>query len=187
MKDYINSENQININQQILSILNEIARHIATAEMNGFVISDSNKNIIGTVGLAVCDGIIFYDRKNKWGIVGHAVGDKKIALLSDMLKNLPSDKDIVIEYAIVTGYDNIRNGNYTDTNKMLEYLKNNCPENIKLIPFQTDLGIRVGQSYGNEFYFDVKSGKTASQILNYYDYLDFSFSNDNLNNKGISK
>ena len=50
--------------EEILSILNEIARHVATAEMNEFVISDSNKNIIGTVGLAVCDGIIFYDRKS---------------------------------------------------------------------------------------------------------------------------
>ncbi len=187
MKDYTNSENKININQQILSILSEISRHVATAEMNKFVTSDGNKNIIGTVGLAVCDGIVFYDRKNRWGIVGHAVSDKKISLLSDMLKKLPCDKEVVIEYAIVTGYDNIRNGNYTDTNKMLEYLKNNCPENIKLIPFQTDLGIKVGQSYGNEFYFDVKSGKTASQIINYYNYLDLSSSNDKLSNKGISK
>ncbi len=133
MKDYINSKNQFSINQQILSMLDEIASHITTAEMNEFVISDSNKNIIGTIGLAVCDGIIFYDRKNKWGIVGHAAGDKKISLLTDMLKELPNDKELGIEYAIITGYDNIKNGNYTDTNIMLEYLKNNCPKNIKLI------------------------------------------------------
>lgn len=188
MKDYSYHKKQINQESfSILDELDEISKHIATAEMDEFVVSDSDKSIIGTVGLAVCDGIIFYDRKNKWGMVGHAVGDTKISLLSEMLKSLPQEKEIVLEYSIITGYDNIRNGNYNDTNKMLEYLKNNCPKNIRLVPFQTDLGIRVGPSYGNEFYFNVKSGKTASQILDYYDYLDFHFSNDKLNNKGISK
>lgn len=187
MRDYSYQKEQNGINLQLFSMLDEISKHIATAEMNEFVVSDSDKSIIGTVGLAVCDGIFFYDRKNKWGMVGHAVGDTKISLLSEMLKSLPQEKEIVLEYSIITGYDNIRNGNYSDTNKMLEYLKNNCPQNIRLIPLQTDLGIRVGSSYGNEFYFDVKSGKTASKILDYYDYLDFSSSNDKLNNKGISK
>lgn len=162
------------VNQQILDLLNGLVEHIATAEMNEFVVSDSNKNIIGTVGLAVCDGILFYDRKNKWGMAGHAAGNNKMSLLKDMMKELPSDKEVVIEYAIVNGYDNIKNGNCTDTNMMMDYLLNNCPKNIKLVPLQTDLGVRVGKCYDNNFYFDVVSGKGIGLLSEYYDYLDFS-------------
>ena len=143
-----------------------LQEHSNMAELNQFVISSKGKSIIGTCALAVCDGIVFYDRNNKWGMVGHAVDGYKIALLSKMLESLPNDKDRVIEYAIISGYDNVVNGNFGDVNEMANYLRNNCPTNIKLVPLQTDsLGIQVSQDYAYEFAFDVNSGMSVSEWL----------------------
>ena len=153
------------MNQKDLDKIQKILQeHSNMAELNQFVVSNKEKSIIGTSALAVCDGIVFYDRNNKWGMVGHAVDSYKIELLSEMLKSLPNDKEQVIEYAIIPGYDNVVNGNLGDVNKMDNYLKNNCPPNIKLFPLQTDsLGIQLSQNYAYEFAFDVDSGMSVSE------------------------
>ena len=62
---------------------------------------------------------------------------------------------------------------------MLQYLRSHHTINIKLILLKTNLWIKVVQSYGMEFYFNVSNDKTVSQILNYYNYLKFS-SNEKL-------
>ena len=148
------------------TIQKTLLEHSTMAELNQFVISSRGKSIIGTEALAVCDGIVFYDRNNKWGMVGHAVDGYKITLLSEMLKSLPDDRDRVIEYAVISGYDNVANGNFNDANEMTNYLKSNCPRNIKLIPLQTDLlGIQVSSDYAYEFAFDVNSGISVSNWL----------------------
>lgn len=174
---YADYNEKVTVTPEILSMLSDVRQHISIAEMNQFVISDNERTVLGTVGLAVCDGIIIYDRNNKWGMVGHAAGDGKLSLLSEMINCLPTDKEITIEFAIVTGYDNVHNNNYTDTNEMIKYLKSNCPTNVTLIPLTTDLGVRVGKGYGNEFLFDVKNGISVSKILDYYNYL--LLANDN--------
>lgn len=116
--------------------------------------------------ISVCDGIVFYDRNNKWVMVRRAVDGYKISLLSEMLESLPNDRDRVIEYAIIPGYDNAVNGNFGDANEMTHYLKNNWPPNIKLFPLQTDsLGIQVSEDYAYEFAFEVNSGMSVSEWL----------------------
>ena len=69
---------------------------------------------------------------------------------------------------------------------MLQYLRSHHTINIKLILLKTNVWIKVVQSYGMEFYFNVSNDKTVSQILNYYNYLKFS-SNEKLNDRCISK
>ena len=180
MDRYNRYTSPLDYSDELISILDELKKHLVIAGMNEFVISDENKYLIGTVGLAVCDGILFYDRKNKRAIVGHAAGiiEKKIKLISEMMNQLPKNNVVDLEYAIITGYDNIHNGKDQDTERMKDFLIRNCPENIrlKLIDKKT-LDIRVGTGYGNEFIFNARNGTSASFILQYFTYLT-SPSND---------
>ena len=50
IEDHSNT-GEAHINRKISDVLNEISKHIVTAEMNKFIVSDRNKYIVGTVGL----------------------------------------------------------------------------------------------------------------------------------------
>lgn len=123
------------------------------------------KNIIGTTALDTCYGIVFYDRNNKFGIVGHGTPDRKINTLGEMLNMLGEDEK-TIEYAIVLGYRNVERKDFSGEEEIINYLENYCPPNIKLVPLQSDLGIKVcSNCLAYEFAFDVNTSKIVTNGL----------------------
>lgn len=136
------------------------------AGLNEIVVSNEEESIIGTLGLATCFGIVLYNRKNKWGMVGHATPDKKIEVLEKMIKLLPKDKKLIIEYKIVPGYDNVENKDESGLDELELYLYLNAADNIELIPFKTDLKVGFHErTKSYEFAFDVVSGLAVGDIL----------------------
>lgn len=130
--------------------------------------SSKSKIIIGIVALDTCFGIVFYDRKNKSGIVGHAAPSSKTDTLHEMINLLNKDERLIIEYIIVSGYRNEERGDFCGVNELLNYLHSHCPSNITLIPFQGDLGVQLdNKTYTYEFAFEVNSGLPVSQYLFY--------------------
>lgn len=142
-----------------------LKKHAQLASMGSFVTSSDDKNIIGTMALDTCYGIVFYDRYNKFGMVGHGSPTTKFITLISMLKAL-GNEERTIEYVIVPGYRVIERGEYTEIMQFSNYLKEHCPSNIKLIPFKSDLDLRV-KDWCYEFSFDVKTSKSVSADLFY--------------------
>lgn len=121
-----------------------LEQHARIAEVGEIVVSSKDKPIIGTTALDTCFGIVFYDRKNKKGIVGHAYSSRRFAILQSMIDLLERSKQQVIEYTIVSGYRNLERHDHSEETELLNYLKMYCPKNIKLVPFQ-NLDVRVVQ------------------------------------------
>ena len=92
-------ENNLKDNLQTLELT--LKKKAQIAYMNEIVVSSSAKPIVGTVALATCYGIVFYDRKNKIGIVGHASSSKLLNILEMMMAYFTIDKECTIEYAII--------------------------------------------------------------------------------------
>ena len=144
-----------------------LEKHAVIAGMGEIVTSSADKRIIGTTALDTCYGIVFYDRYNKFGMVGHGTSSMKIRVLISMIEML-GDKQRIIEYAIVPGYRNVERGDYSGYEEILNYLYEHCPSNIKLIPFQGDLGVKVcPKVLAYEFAFDVNTSQTVSYYLFY--------------------
>lgn len=136
------------------------------AGLNKIVVSSEDESIIGTLGLATCFGITLYDRENKWGMVGHATPSKKIEVLSKMIKLLPKDRNMIVEYEIIPGFDNVENKDESGLNELTIYLYDNVPDNIKLIPFKTNLGVGFhSKTRSYEFAFDVNTGISVGDVL----------------------
>lgn len=148
-----------------------LEQHASIAHMGEIVMSSNAKPIIGTVALDTCFGIVFYDRKNKKGIVGHAAPSGKTATMQAMLNSLEKGNQQVIEYAIVSGYRNEERRDYSGVEELIEYLRKKCPPNIKLIPFDS-LNVQINYStLTYEFAFDVNTGSNFANYL-FYDGKD---------------
>lgn len=173
MDKYINIYNKTNnsyediIDDEHIRIKYFLEQRANIAHMGEIVVSSKDKPIIGTTALDTCFGIVFYDRKNKKGIVGHAYDSGKIAILHRMIELLEKNEQQVIEFAIVSGYRNIEKGDYSGTTELLNYLKTYCPKSIKLIPFQ-NLDVRVCSNVlAYEFAFEVNTGQNVADYLFY--------------------
>ncbi len=94
----------LNMDNSINEITFKLKQYASLASMGNIVVSSKTKPIVGTTALDTCYGLVFYDRQNQKGIVGHATPSDKFKILSDMLKLLEKDKKQVIEYAFVSGY-----------------------------------------------------------------------------------
>lgn len=153
--------------EEQLKIKYELEKHASIAHMSQIVVSTSEKSIIGTTALCTCYGIVFYDRNNKFGMVGHAAPSKKRETLKEMIKML-GDEPRTIEYEIVVGYRNVECNDYTGVEELTHCLKVNCSKNIKLVPFQSDLGIQVCSNVdAYEFAFDVNTATPVGKYLFY--------------------
>lgn len=158
----------MNEEERAIKIKSRLSELASIAHIGEIVQSNSEKSIIGTIALDTCYGIVFYDRKNKRGYVGHATPSSKIKTLQEMLNLLEKAKTVRIEYAIIPGYRNEERKDYRGFAELINYLESHCPENITLIPFQSDLGIQVDERTSTyEFAFEVNSGLPVSQYLFY--------------------
>ena len=150
------------------NIKSKLQKHAKIAKMGEIVVSSEDKRIIGTTALDTCIGIVLYDRKNKFGMVGHAYSSVKFDILYQMINLIPQNEELEIEYAIVPGYRNVERKDYAEYEELLTALSRICPKNIKLVQFSTDLGIDVcSNTYTYEFAFDVYTGIPVGKYLFY--------------------
>ena len=145
----------------------ELRSKSSLAFMGQIVTSTLEKPIVGTFALATCYGIIFYDRKNKKAWVGHGPASSPILTLRTMLENI-NDVTGDLEYGIIPGWDNIHNNNFKEFDKMLNFLCNYCPKQIRLVPIANLIikeDSRANHSY--EFAFNAQTGTSVTDELFY--------------------
>ena len=111
---------------------NELITHSNIADMDQVVVSTSDKPIIGTQALDTCFGILFYDRKNKFGICGHADPKSIFGIVVEMLKQIPSTTEGNVEYTIVPGYRAIEQHNFKCEEEIEDILRNYMSINPKI-------------------------------------------------------
>ena len=147
----------------------ELKRKTQLAFMGEIVTSTKEKPIVGTTGLATCNGIIFYDRKNRKAWVGHGPASSSHLTLMEMLTDI---KDVTgdLEYSIIPGYDNLHNKDLKESERLRMLLYAYCPKQIKLIPMNNltvRLDKRANPSY--EFAFNAETGESVTNNLFYDD------------------
>ena len=136
--------------------------------MDQVVVSTSDKPIIGTQALDTCFGILFYDRKNKFGICGHADPKNIFGIVVEMLKQIPSTTEGNVEYAIISGYRAIEQNNFKGVEEIQDILRNYMSINPKI--HFTSLKTLLNPSMPNgllcyDFAFDTISGKDITSIV----------------------
>lgn len=138
------------------------------ADMGCVVESSEERPIIGTQALDTCFGIMFYDRKNKKGIVGHGAPSSKVATLHEMIGRINDGTEKVVEYLIVPGFRNVDRRDMSGMDELLIGLKKYCPANIKFVPFSSSLesSVRLDKStLSYEFAFDTRNGKFVNENI----------------------
>ena len=146
----------------------ELITHSNIAGMNQVVVSASDKPIIGTQALDTCFGILLYDRKNKFGIVGHADPKNIFGIVVEMLKQIPSTTEGNVEYTIISGYRAIEQKNFKSVEEVQDILRNYMSINPKI--HFTSLKTPINPSMPNgllcyDFAFDTISGKDVTSIV----------------------
>ncbi len=136
------------------------------AEMGEIVESTNQRPIIGTMALDTCYGILLYDRKNKWGLVGHGAPSSKDSTLKAMIARMNDGTNRVVEYLIVPGFRNVDYGDYSGSDQLMNII-NLCKfPNIKLVPLSTLPDIKLhNNTLSYEFAFDTQSGEFVTNFL----------------------
>ena len=162
-------DRMLNDYYQVTNESNELITHSNIAHMNQVVVSTSDKPIIGTQALDTCFGILLYDRKNKFGICGHASPKSIFGIVVEMLKQIPSTTEGNVEYAIIPGYRAIEQHNFKDVEEIQDILRNYMSVVNPKIHF-TSLKTPLNPSMPNgllcyDFAFDTISGKDITSIV----------------------
>lgn len=159
-------------------MLNEYYQHLnegdqliarsSIADMDQVVVSTPDKPIIGTMALDTCFGILFYDRKNKFGICGHADPYNTFGIIVEMLKQIPESTEGIIEYTIVPGYRAMKQKKFEREDEIQDILRNYMSINSKI--HFTSLKTPLNPSMPNgllcyDFAFDTISGKDVTSIV----------------------
>ena len=167
-KDGSSLDRMLNDNYHVLNERDELVAHSNIAVMDQVVVSTSDKPIIGTQALDTCFGILLYDRKNQFGICGHASPKSIFGIVVQMLKLIPSTTEGNIEYIIIPGYRAIEQHNFKGLDEIEDILWNYEAINPK-IKF-TSLNSSLEPIMPNgllcyDFAFDTKSGKDVTSIV----------------------
>lgn len=146
----------------------QLTAHSSIAGMDQIVVSTIQKPIIGTQALDTCFGILLYDRKNKFGICGHASPNNIIGMVVEMLKLIPINMETTFEYTIVPGYRAIEQRNFKAVNEIQDILNHYMSINPKIC--FTSLKTALSPHMPNgllcyDFAFDTSSGKDVTDIL----------------------
>lgn len=172
--DYIEYNNGTSLDR----MLNEYYQHLnegdqliarsSIADMDQVVVSTPDKPIIGTMALDTCFGILFYDRKNKFGICGHADPYNTFGIIVEMLKQIPESTEGIIEYTIVPGYRAMKQKNFEREDEIQDILRNYMSINPKI--HFTSLKTPLNPSMPNgllcyDFAFDTISGRDVTSIV----------------------
>ncbi len=156
-----------NIKEDLLNLKLALKAKANIADINEIVVSSLEKPVVGTIALATCYGIVFYDRKNKLAMVGHASPSNLINILKEMMQYFTIDSEATIEYVFVPGYVNDANKDYQGLRILEDYLIKNTPSGIKLIPFN-GIELLTHEDIGSyDFAFDATDGKPVTKYLFY--------------------
>lgn len=174
IKNYLEKE----MGSSLDKMLNEYYQHLnegdqliarsSIADMDQVVVSTPDKPIIGTMALDTCFGILFYDRKNKFGICGHADPYNTFGIIGEMLKQIPESTEGIIEYTIVPGYRTMKQKKFEREDEIQDILRNYMSINPKI--HFTSLKTPLNPSMPNDllcydFAFDTISGKDVTSIV----------------------
>lgn len=174
IKNYLEKE----MGSSLDKMLNEYYQHLnegdqliarsSIADMDQVVVSTPDKPIIGTIALDTCFGILFYDRKNKFGICGHADPYNTFGIIVEMLKQIPESTEGIIEYTIVPGYRAMKQKKFEREDEIQDILRNYMSINPKI--HFTSLKTPLNPSMPNgllcyDFAFDTISGKDVTSIV----------------------
>ena len=174
IKNYLEKE----MGSSLDKMLNEYYQHLnegdqliarsSIADMDQVVVSTPDKPIIGTMALDTCFGILFYDRKNKFGICGHAVPYNTFGIIVEMLKQIPESTEGIIEYTIVPGYRAMKQKKFEREDEIQDILRNYMSINPKI--HFTSLKTPLNPSMPNgllcyDFAFDTIFGKDVTSIV----------------------
>lgn len=174
IKNYLEKE----MGSSLDKMLNEYYQHLnegdqliarsSIADMDQVVVSTPDKPIIGTMALDTCFGILFYDRKNKFGICGHADPYNTFGIIVEMLKQIPESTEGIIEYTIVPGYRAMKQKKFEREDEIQDILRNYMSINPKI--HFTSLKTPLNPSMPNgllcyNFAFDTISGKDVTSIV----------------------
>lgn len=174
IKNYLEKE----MGSSLDKMLNEYYQHLnegdqliarsSIADMDQVVVSTPDKPIIGTMALDTCFGILFYDRKNKFGICGHADPNNTFGIIVEMLKQIPESTEGIIEYTIVPGYRAMKQKKFEREDEIQDILRNYMSINSKI--HFTSLKTPLNPSMPNgllcyDFAFDTISGKDVTSIV----------------------
>lgn len=174
IKNYLEKEmgssldKMLNEYYQHLNEGDQLIAHSSIADMDQVVVSTPDKPIIGTMALDTCFGILFYDRKNKFGICGHADPYNTFGIIVEMLKQIPESTEGIIEYTIVPGYRAMKQKNFEREDEMQDILRNYMSINPKI--HFTSLKTPLNPSMPNgllcyDFAFDTISGRDVTSIV----------------------
>lgn len=172
--DYIEYNNGTSLDRmlndyyQAINESNELITHSNIAGMDQVVVSTSDKPIIGTQALDTCFGILLYDRKNKFGICGHADPYNTFGIIVEMLKQIPESTEGIIEYTIVPGYRAMKQKKFEREDEIQDILRNYMSINPKI--HFTSLKTPLNPSMPNgllcyDFAFDTISGRDVTSIV----------------------
>ena len=161
-------DRMLNDYYQAINESNELITHSNIADMDQVVVSTSDKPIIGTQALDTCFGILLYDRKNKFGICGHADPYNTFGIIVEMLKQIPESTEGIIEYTIVPGYRAMKQKKFEREDEIQDILRNYMSINPKI--HFTSLKTPLNPSMPNgllcyDFAFDTISGKDVTSIV----------------------
>lgn len=112
---------------------------------------------------------MFYDRKNKMGMVGHGLPSSKQKTLLKMINMLGSTPRTV-EYCIIPGYRNYEDINQLESElaELETCLFEYCPDNINFISMQSYLEIKECRNVkAYEFAFETMTGSSVSEYVFY--------------------
>ena len=172
--DYIEYNNGSSLDRmlhdyyQTIKESDELIAHSNIAGMDQVVVSTSDKPIIGTQALDTCFGILLYDRKNKFGICGHADPKNIFNIVIEMLKQIPSTTEGDIEYTIISGYHAIEQHNFKGREEIDDILRNYSVINPKIKFSSLKASINPKMPNGllcYDFAFDTKSGEDVTKIV----------------------
>ena len=172
--DYIEETNGSSLNQMLNSFFQELnegeqlIKQSSIAGMNQIVVATPDKPIIGTQGLDTCFGILLYDRKNKFGVCGHASPHNIFGIVAEMLKEIPVNVNGTIEYAIIPGYRAIKQHNFEGVEEILHILRSYSSINTKIKFTSLNTSIEPSMPKGllcYDFAFDTKTGQDVTSII----------------------
>lgn len=169
---YIIEDNPYKEIDEICAKLNRIKfamlREASLAEMGCVVESSQERPIIGTQALDTCYGILFYDRINKKGLVGHGAPSSKIATLHEMMQRINDGSVKVVEYMIIPGFRNVDYKDLSGLEELLQEIREHSPSNIRFVPMAEKIGPNVKlhkNTLTYEFAFDTRNGRFVSEEI----------------------
>lgn len=135
------------------------------AHKDEIVSSNEIQNIIGVTDIDNSYAILFYDRKNNYGIACNTNSDNKVEMLKEMINKLGNEK-LIIEYSIIVGYQLVEQNDYSGYNDLLYYLEVYSPNNIDFIPNNTEIKPKKCKNKNAyEFAFDLVNSTIVSDDL----------------------